>query len=73
MAKNPPANAGDARNGSSTLGREDPLQQEMAAHSSILAWTIPWRKEPGTREQIHKMHGKLDFVRKVRKVRRMSY
>ena len=29
------------------LGREDPLEQEMATHSSILAWEIPWTKEPG--------------------------
>ena len=26
---------------------EDPLEKEMAAHSSILAWEIPWREEPG--------------------------
>ena len=26
---------------------EDPLEKEMAAHSSILAWKIPWREEPG--------------------------
>ena len=29
------------------LGREDPLEKEMATHSSILAWEIPWREEPG--------------------------
>ena len=29
------------------LGREDPLEKEMAAHSSILAWIIPWTEEPG--------------------------
>ena len=29
------------------LGREDPLEKEMAAHSSILAWGIPWTEEPG--------------------------
>ena len=29
-----------------SLGWEDPLQKEMAAHSSILAWKIPWTKEP---------------------------
>ena len=27
-------------------GREDPLEEEMATHSSILAWRIPWPKEP---------------------------
>ena len=30
-----------------SLGREDPLEQEMAKHSSILAWEIPWTGEPG--------------------------
>ena len=30
-----------------SLGREDPLEKEMATHSSILAWKIPWEEEPG--------------------------
>ena len=30
-----------------SLGREDPLENEMATHSSILAWRIPWTEEPG--------------------------
>ena len=30
-----------------SLGREDPLEEEMATHSSILAWTIPWTEELG--------------------------
>ena len=30
-----------------TLGREDPLEMEMATHSSILAWRIPWTEEHG--------------------------
>ena len=30
-----------------SVGQEDPLEREMAAHSSILAWEIPWTKEPG--------------------------
>ena len=40
MVKNPPANAGD-------MGWEDPLQKEMATHSSIPAWEIPSTEEPG--------------------------
>jgi len=35
-----------------SLGQEDPLEEEMATHSSILAWEIPWTEEPG---------GLLDF------------
>ena len=30
-----------------SLGQEDPLEEEMAIHSNILAWKIPWREEPG--------------------------
>ena len=30
-----------------SLGGEDPLEKEMATHSSILAWRIPWIEEPG--------------------------
>ena len=31
-----------------SLGREDPLEKEMATHSSIIAWRIPWIEEPGS-------------------------
>ena len=30
-----------------SLGQEDPLEKEMAAHSSTLSWRIPWMEEPG--------------------------
>ena len=30
-----------------SLGQEDPLEKEMALHSSVLAWEIPWMEEPG--------------------------
>ena len=30
-----------------SLGQEDPLEEEMVTHSSILAWKIPWTEEPG--------------------------
>ena len=30
-----------------SLGRDDPLEKEMATHSSILAWRVPWMEEPG--------------------------
>ena len=44
MIKNLPANAGDP---GSIPGPEDPLEKEMAAHSSILAGRIPWTEEAG--------------------------
>ena len=46
MVKNPPANAGDVRD-SGSLGWEDPLEEGMATHSSILAWRISWTEGPG--------------------------
>ena len=35
-----------------SLGQEDPLEKEMATHSSILAWKIPWMEEPGRRQSM---------------------
>ena len=37
-----------------SLGQEDPLEEGMATHSSILAWRIPWTEEPGG---LHTVHG----------------
>ena len=50
VVKNPPADAGDARTQETwvrSLSLEDPLEKDMATHSSILAWEIPWTEEPG--------------------------
>ena len=44
VVKNPPAKQ-ETRVG--LLGQEDPLEKEMATHSSILAWEILWTEEPG--------------------------
>ena len=41
VVKNPPANARDTRD------EEDPREEGMATHLSILAWRIPWTEEPG--------------------------
>ena len=41
------ASAYNARDSGSSLGPEDLLEKEMAIHSSILAWKIPWMEEPG--------------------------
>ena len=35
-----------------SLGPEDPLEEGMATHSSILAWRIPWTEEPGGRRRV---------------------
>ena len=47
VVMNLPANTGDTRVKGSILGWEDPLEEEMAIHSSILAWRSPWTEEPG--------------------------
>jgi len=44
MVKNLPAMQ---ENWVQSLGWEDPLEKEMGTHSSILAWRVPWKKEPG--------------------------
>ena len=46
-SKEPAHYAGAAGNASSTPGQEDPLEEGMATHSSILTWRIPWTEEPG--------------------------
>ena len=48
LVKNLPAKAGDTRD----MGWEDPLEKEMATHSSIFAWKIPWTEEPGRLDSI---------------------
>ena len=46
MAKNPPANAGDVRDLRPIPGLGRSPEKEMATHSSIIAWIIPWTEEP---------------------------
>ena len=52
MVKNPAANAGDVT--VLSLDQEDPLEEGMAPHISILAWRIQWTEEPGA---LHTVHG----------------
>ena len=52
MVKNLPANARDGRGAGESLGCEDPLEEEMATHSSIIAWKIPWTEDPGDLQSI---------------------
>ena len=47
VVKNPSPNAGDSDRQVQSLGQEDRLEEEMATHSSTLAWKIPWTEEPG--------------------------
>ena len=47
MVKNSPAMEETQEMQVQSLGKNDPLETEMATHSRILAWRIPWTKEPG--------------------------
>ena len=47
VVKNLPANERDVETGAGSLGQEDPLEEGVATHSSILAWRIPLTEEPG--------------------------
>ena len=47
MVKTLPPNEGATEDVGLILGQEDPLEEGMATHSSILAWSIPWTEEPG--------------------------
>ena len=52
VVKNLPANVGDVKMWVQSLGREDPLEEGMETHSSILAWRIPWTEESGRLQSI---------------------
>ena len=45
-----------------SLGQEDPLEQEMAIHFSILAWRIPWTEEPGGLQSMGSPRAGRDLV-----------
>ena len=66
MVKNPSANAGDVRDTGLTqiqsLGWEDLLEEDMASHSSILAWRIPWTEEPSRLQSIGLQSIELDMI-----------
>ena len=47
VVKNPPAMQETLEMWVQSLGQKDPLEKEMATHSSILAWRIPWTEKPG--------------------------
>ena len=57
MVKNVPTNAGDPGDMVPPLGQEDALEEEMATHSRILAWKIPWTEEPGSLQSIGPQRG----------------
>ena len=43
-----------------SLGQEDPLKEEMATHTSILAWKTPWTEEPRGLQKVHGLTRELN-------------
>ena len=63
MEKKPPANAGDLQETwVQSLDWEDSLEQEMATHSGILAWKIPWTEKPGRLQSVGSQRVEHDRV-----------
>ena len=55
-------NAGDAGDLGSIPGQDDPLEEEMATHSSTLAWSIPWTEEPGEPQSVGSQRARPDLA-----------
>ena len=55
-----------------SLGREDLLEKEMATHSSVLTWKIPWMEGPGRLQSMESQRVKHDLVTKKQQQRCME-
>ena len=60
VVKNLPANAGNLRDTGLIPGQEDPLEEDMATHSSILTWRTSWTEEPGGLQSIRSQRVRHD-------------
>ena len=60
MLKNPPAMQELQETWVPSLGLEDPLEEGMATHSSILAWRISWTEEPGGLQSVESQRVRRD-------------
>ena len=56
-----------------SLGQEDPLEKQMATHSSILAWDIPWTEEPGGLESTGSQKLRNNFVAKEQQLNVLNH
>ena len=62
---NPPANAQTKKPWVQSLGLEDPLEKEIATHSNILAWKIPWTEETGGGQSMGSKTVQHDLAAKI--------
>ena len=69
VVKNPPANAGSTRDMGSIPSWEDPLEKEMATHSSVLVWKTSWTEEFGRLQSMGSQspwgHKELDITEQL--------
>ena len=65
MVKNPPAMQ---ETWVQSLDWEDPFEKEMATHSSILAWEIPWSEEPGRLQSMGSQKSQIQLATNIHKV-----
>ena len=56
-----------------SLGREDLMEKEMATHSSILAWRIPWTEEHGGLQSMESQRVRHDLVTKTKTTTNVKY
>ena len=56
-----------------SLGQEDPLEKEMATHSNIFAWEIPWTEETGGLQSVHGVIEESDATLRLNNYRSMLY
>ena len=54
-----------------SLGQEDPLEKEMATHSSTLSWKIPWMEEPGRLQSMGSQRVSLVLVNQIKMKKRI--
>ena len=60
VVKNSPAMQETQKTWVGSLGQEDPLEEEMATHSSVLAWKIPWTEKPDGLQSIEQQRVRHD-------------
>ena len=73
MVKNLPAMQETQETQVWSLGQEDPLEEEIANHSSILAWKIPWRQETGGLQSKGSQRAGHDWTHRVQQLKSMCF
>ena len=72
VGKESACNGGVSRDTGSILGSEDPLEEGMATHSSILAWRIPWTEEPSALQSMGLQRVRHDWAQHNKPIHSLS-